>query len=155
MIIGLALAAAAAVSPLAAGAEPDGLTIASSATPAADPCRSEEADEVVVCGKPNSPYRLDPVVLESMRAREAVPPKPPVTVEVSQADGCVGPSACKGDQVPLVRMALVAAQAAALAAEGEDWRQALRTREDEYRLYQQARDRRASEKKVRVSFGSK
>jgi hypothetical protein len=48
-------------------------------------------------------------------------------------------------------MALTALKAAELAAAGEDWRDAFRTRPDQYRLYQEEQARRA--KKSGVSIG--
>ena len=113
-------------------------------------CRDSSSADLVVCGKGAKRYRIDPSVLEAQRAHDAPPPKPPLTAEMSPESGCVGPQACKGGVVPLVGMALVAAKAAALAAEGEDWRDALRTHEDEYRLYQQAEERRAKDRRVKI-----
>jgi hypothetical protein len=51
-------------------------------------------------------------------------------------------------------MALVAAQAVSLAAHGDDWREAIRTQPDEYRLYQQAEAKRASERKIRIGIAA-
>jgi hypothetical protein len=119
------------------------------------PCADESRAEIVVCAPPRNRYRIDPAVLDAQRVLEAPPPKPAVTADSAPASGCVGPDTCKSGTVPLVGMALVAAKAAALAAEGEDWRDALRIHEDEYRLYKQAEARRAKERKVRVGLGVK
>jgi hypothetical protein len=112
--------------------------------------------EIIVCGGSTGRFRIDPTVMEASRIREAPPPKPELdATKVSAKSGCVGPNACDGGVIPLVRMALVAARAAALAANGEDWREALRTKADEYRLYEERKDRRDRERKVRVEFGAR
>jgi hypothetical protein len=158
MIIALLIAAAAAA-PAAAGPAPATPTptvgqplVLSGLAPSAAPCTSNDADEVLVCAQRNQRYRIDPLVLEASRARNAEPPKPPATAEASPTMGCIGPSACKGDQIPLVRMGLVALKAAALALDGQDWRNALRTREDEYRLYEAAKARSAKARRPRVTL---
>lgn len=110
--------------------------------------------EITVCGRSVERYRLDRSLLEAERARNAPPPKPEVTADASVGNGCTGPKACQGSFVPLVAVALTAVKAATLAANGEDWREALRTKQDEYRLKQQAEERRRSERKVRIGFGA-
>lgn len=102
-------------------------------------CEGTDSSEVVICGKSQQRFRIDPSVLAATRAAEAAPPKPPVTGEVPEA-GCVGPD-CGGATIPLVGMALTALKAAELAAEGEDWRDAFRTHPDEYQAYQAAKSR--------------
>ena len=124
------------------------------AVPLAGACESREPAEIVVCGRSRDPYRIDPSVLQAMRAREAVPDKPELGAGAALAlPACVGPTACQGDFVPLVQVGLVGLEAAALAAKGEDWRQAFRTRQEEFELYKQAEQRRARERRVKVSFG--
>lgn len=115
-----------------------------------DACKSAKPDEVIVCGKPGQRYRIDPNVLEADRAANALPPKPPVQADQAGASGCVGPNACKDGVIPLVGMALAAAKAAALAANGDDWRDAIRTQDDQYRLYKQAEERRRKERGVKI-----
>ena len=144
-MIGFSLLAAAAA---LAAAEPSG-------SPASEACASEDPAEILVCGRPGDRFRIDPDVLEASRAREALPPKPAVTADASPAAGCVGPQACTGNSVPLVAMALVAAKAAALAIDGEDWREALRTRQDEYRLKKQAEERRARDHGIKIGVGAR
>jgi len=109
----------------------------------AQPCKNGSPDEVVVCGRSKRAYRIDPDVLAATRAADAQPPKPPI--ETATADRCVGPH-CGGATIPLVRMALAAAKAAALAAQGDDWREAFRTHPDQYQVYQQSKgtDERSS-----------
>lgn len=101
-------------------------------------CDRTKTSEVVVCGRSKQPYRIDPSVLAANRAAEALPPKPPVTGDVPEV-GCAGPNCGGGSYVPLVGMALTGLRAAELAADGDDWREAFRTRPDEYRAYEAAR----------------
>lgn len=111
-------------------------------------------DEIIVCRQRGDKYRIDPSVLQAMRAREAVPAQPrPGFADMAATRGCIGAHACKGDTVALVSMALTAARAAALAIEGEDWRGPLRTRPDEYELYEEAKARRAREPSAKVGLG--
>jgi len=71
-------------------------------------------------------------------------------LDASTEQSCVGPD-CGGATIPLVGMALVALKAAELAAQGDDWREAFRTRPDAYRAYQEAKAKEA--KRARVSVG--
>ena len=109
-------------------------------------CKRENSAEVIVCGHSNRRYRIDPTVLAATRAAEALPPKPPVSA--TAAEPCTGPN-CGGGTIPLVGMALTALKAAELAADGDDWRDALRTHPDQYQVYEQKKN----ESKARVSFG--
>jgi hypothetical protein len=134
---------------------------AESATPAPVPtapdkaCTSQDPAEILVCGRTkDDAYRIDRSVLEAMRAREAAPPKPDANAQAAAAaPGCVGPLACGGAPVPLVGLALKTLEAASLAATGEDWREAFRTHQDEYRLYQQSQQRRARDRRPKIGFG--
>jgi hypothetical protein len=116
-------------------------------------CESTVPAEVIICGRRDEKYRIDPIVLEALRARKAVPLKEPETAEAKPTQGCVGPNACGGGVIPLVRMALVAAEAVKLAADGEDWRGAIWKHEDEYRLYKRAEERRAKDRRVKILGG--
>ena len=148
----------AAVGAAAAPAAPE----PSAATPAvvssaADPCKGASKADILVCGKRGADrFRIDPNVLEADRAANALPAKPPVQADQASASGCVGPNSCKDGVIPLVGMALAAAKAAALAANGDDWRDAIRTHDDEYRLYKQAEERRRKDRgvKIGVSVGN-
>jgi len=115
-------------------------------------CKSANKAEILVCGKTTDRFRIDPNVLQADRAANALPPKPPADASVATNNACVGPDSCKGGVIPLVGMALVAAKAAELAASGGDWRDAIRTQEDQYRLYKQAEERRAKARRSKIEF---
>jgi hypothetical protein len=112
-------------------------------------CKSDDPKAVIVCGRSQHRYRIDPNVLAAERAAEALPAKPPITADSAQA-ACVGPECATGGVIPLVGMALTALRAAELAADGDDWRDAFRTHEDEYQAYQ---DSQAKQAKGSVSVG--
>ena len=112
-------------------------------------CDNDDRHAVVVCGRSQAPYRIDPNVLAATRAAEAPPPKPPVGS--APPEQCTGPNCGGGSYVPLVGMALTALKAVELAAQGDDWREAFRTRPGQYRLYQEQQAKRA--KKSGVSVG--
>ena len=117
------------------------------AVPHAETCRSSDPAEVVVCARSKPRYRIDPDVLAATRAAEAPPPKP--ELDASKESASVGPN-CGGGTIPLVGMALAALKAAALAAQGDDWRDAFRMHPDQYQLYQGSR---AREKQGSISIG--
>jgi hypothetical protein len=150
LIVAVGAAAAPAADPRA-----DTPRIVSSAV---DPCKSASNEDILVCGergqKGASRFRIDPNVLSADRAANALPPKPPADAsEVAQSNACVGPNACRDGVIPLVGMALAAAKAAVLAANGDDWRDAIRTHDDEYRLYKQAEERRRKDRGVKLGVG--
>jgi hypothetical protein len=149
----LLLVALASSPAMAAQDQPAPKTVAQAlqeTAPGAEPkCDNDDPDAVVVCGRSQKPYRIDPNVLAATRAAEASPPKPPVGS--APPEQCTGPNCGGGSYVPLVGMALTALKAAELAAQGDDWRDAFRTRPDQYRLYQEERARQA--KKGGVSIG--
>jgi hypothetical protein len=102
-------------------------------------CKDSDPTEVVVCGRSQQRYRIDPDVLAATRAAEVPPPKP--ELDATTANACVGPN-CGGATIPLVAMALTAIKAGELAAEGEDWKEAFRTRPDQYKAYQESKKAR-------------
>ena len=144
--IGLAASAAMAQEPA-----PKAMAQAlSEASPAREPkCDSDDPQAVVVCGRSQKPYRIDPDVLAATRAAEAPPPKP--LVGSAPPEQCTGPNCGGGSYVPLVGMALTALKAVELAAQGDDWRDAFRTRPDQYRLYQEEQAKRST--KGGISIG--
>jgi len=141
---------------LGAAASPAAAQDARPAIPAlsAPDCTSNEPTAVIVCGRTVHPYRIDPNVLAAERALDAPPIKPPVTAD-SIPEGCVGPK-CGEDSkgvVPVIGMALVAASAAAMALDGDDWRNAFQTQQDAYRAYLEAKTREKQERKVKFLGG--
>lgn len=131
-------------------ATPKGIASAlSSAAEARPGCDRMDSSEVVVCGRSQQKYRIDPSVLAAGRAAEAPPPKP--QLDATGAAPCAGANCGGGSYVPLVGMALTALKAAELAANGDDWRDAFRTRPDQYRVYEQEKTKTA--KNGRISIG--
>jgi hypothetical protein len=108
--------------------------------PSAKNCKSDDPDRVVVCGRSRHPYRIDPDVLAAERAVEAPPVRAPLTADDAHM-ACIGADCGTGGVVPVIGMVLVAAGAIAMAADGDDWRNAFRTHEDEYQAYQDAKAR--------------
>ena len=100
-------------------------------------CRSSGPQEVLVCGRAARQYRIDPVVLATERRHEALPSKPPLAPDAAPDNSCVGPRHCGDAVIPLVGVALAAAKAAVLASQGDDWRDAFRTRADAYATYEE------------------
>ena len=103
-------------------------------------CKSDDPATVVVCGKAQQRFRIDPAVLAATRAAETPPPKPPL--DATSGQPCTGSQCGGGSYVPLIGMALVGLKAAELAAEGEDWREAFRTRPDQYQAYKAEKARK-------------
>lgn len=118
---------------LGAIASPPGMPDASSETA----CKNDDPKTVVVCGRSQQRYRIDPTILEASREAAALPPKQKTTT-----DACIGPN-CGGGTIPLVGMVLTVAKAAVLASEGEDWREAFRTRPDGYQVYEGVKARKS------------
>lgn len=139
--------AAAAPEPTATSPQVLSQSLAEARADVARPCHEQSSAEVVVCGKSQQRYRIDPDVLAATRAAEAPPPKP--QLDASTAGGCIGPN-CGGATIPLVGVALTAIRAAALAANGDDWREAFRTHPDQYQLYRQSE---AAKKRNGISIG--
>lgn len=111
-------------------------------------CSNDDPNAVVVCGRSQKLYRIDPLVLATTRAAEAPPPKPPI--DATTAEQCTGPDCGGGSYVPLVAVALTAVKAAELAAQGDDWRDAFRTRPDQYRVYQQEQAKQAKSRGISI-----
>lgn len=103
-------------------------------------CRNDDPETVVVCGRSQQRFRIDPTILEASREAAALPPKQ--KLDATATDACIGPN-CGGGTIPLVGMALTAAKAAVLASEGEDWREAFRTHPDQYQVYQGVKARKS------------
>lgn len=115
-------------------------------------CTPASPGEVVVCGESPDKYRIDPDVLQVVRAQEqaANPPRPPA--QVTDGDPCrIGPNGCPGEgALPLLMIAMKVVEVAAQVAKGDDWREPLRTGPDEYQLYMESKTRR---EKPKASIG--
>lgn len=145
---GLVIIAALAISAPAAAQETAPPPLQTFRVTAQTPSCASDPTAVVVCGRSQQKYRIDPNVLAVERAAEAPPPKP--SLDASQQTACVGPN-CGGGTIPLVGMALTALKAAELAAAGDDWRDAFRTHPDQYRVYEEEKARQA--KRPHVGIG--
>ena len=140
-----------------AAAQPDPAPVVIDLMPPACPEHAGEAD-VTVCAQRAPDYRIDPSVLAGQRARE---PQPPETTErqrsaMASATSCHElATKCQGSGIiPLLPVALKTIEAATLAVKGEDWREAFRTKQDEYQAYQAQRRRSGIKVGVGVSAGA-
>ena len=110
-------------------------------------CPHVTGEQVIVCGDRNqrSPYRIDPVIGAMSRQQEPSVASPPEHRRIDQ-EACPphGLKTCKGlDTIPILAIARVAAKSAMLAMDGEDWREPLRTQDDQYEVYREAKAREA------------
>ena len=145
--------------------------LAASAAPAAEPrvvidvlagpvpagCEQADGDEIVVCAERGETdrYRIDPALMAVSRTLEKPADRRKPGYQTVGTEQCKphGIELCPGqDTIPVTAIALKTIQVAALAAKGEDWREALRTRPDEYRLYRQAKAKQGSGKRVSVDL---
>jgi len=97
---------------------------------------------IVVCGRKDDRYRIDPTVLAAIRSRDPRGgPRPDAhTTMFSERCSPVGLSSCSGQNVvPVSSILMVVARAVAKAVRGEDLRPMLRPVPDEYELYTQAK----------------
>lgn len=117
-------------------------------------CKPATNGEVVVCGeRGESPYRIDPTVLDAIRPTEAANNPPRVQDRSGGTEPCgTGRNPCNGGMVPLLEPALRVATAVVKAVEGEDWRHAFRNGPDDYQRYQQSQSKRAA-KRGGISIG--
>lgn len=136
----LGTAAAAQVGPSAKNAQP--LRIA---LPVLDPdCGSAISSDgaIVVCGRRDRRYRIDPTVMAVSRRLESRGGPRPEGHTTLFKEGCgpVGSAPCAGQNVlPVSAIALTLATALIKAVKGEDLRPVLRTVPSEYDLYKQAK----------------
>ena len=138
----------------AAEAQAAGPSAGSAAVETGD-CKPSSSGEVVVCGERGpSPYRIDPDVMSTIRRQEKAANPPRVAEHDVSADPCsTGPNGCPGEgAVPIMMIALTAAEMAAKAIKGEDWREPLRTKPDEYQLYREEKQKR-ERSKPRIGVG--
>lgn len=135
-----ATAAAAQEGPTPPGAAPLRIVI-----PIVEPrCETSPPTDgvIVVCGLRDERYRIDPIVLATIRARDSRGgPRPDAHTNMFD-DRCnsVGLSRCAGQNVvPVSSILLVAATALVKAVRGEDLRPMLHTVPSEYDLFKQAK----------------
>lgn len=146
LVTGLAASSAAAQDRAATDEQAVAKAIVKAAAGREADCKSDDPNAVVICGRSQQQFRIDPTVLAATRRAEALPPKAPL--DATGAQPCTGSQCGGGDFVPLIPMALKALKAAELAIEGDDWREAFRTRPDQYQAY---RAEQAKKGKVSVS----
>lgn len=132
----------------AAGGEPGPGTTGDAPLQIAQPlsrpdCDGDADDEelIVVCGRKNNRYRIDPTVLAATRAREARnAPRPDERTRLFK-EKCspVGGASCGENVLPVSAIAITAVAAVVKAIKGEDLRPMLRGGPSEYETYQAAR----------------
>ena len=97
---------------------------------------------IVVCGRKEDRYRIDPTVLAAIRRRDSHGGPRPDAHTTLFADGCsgIGLSRCAGQNVvPVSSILFVAVTALIKVVKGEDLRPMLHTVPDEYALYKDAK----------------
>lgn len=154
MVFAMAVPAAGGAEP---GADPLGAAQGQAperiAIPLQNPnCASGEG-EIVVCGRKEDRYRIDPTVLAGLRAREAreVPSRPDRRIVTAEKCSPVGPNGCAFQNVlPVSAIALTLITAAVKAIKGEDLRPMLRAEPTDYELYEQAK---ADEERRKAAAG--
>ena len=151
LLSGLAASGAAAQEQAAADDQTVAKAIGKATAGSKADCKRDDPDTVVVCGRSKQRFRIDPTVLAATRRAEALPPKAPL--DATGAQPCTGSQCGGGDFVPLVPMALKTLKAAELAIEGDDWREAFRTRPDQYQAYRAEQSKRGKVS-VKVSAGN-
>jgi hypothetical protein len=105
---------------------------------------TSDPDVIVVCARNDQNHRLDQDVLRSTRESESGPPQPSARAqamrpacEPTSAQGCP-----EANAIPLSTIAFTLFEAAVMAANGDDWREALPNRPpDAYEIYRQRRSR--------------
>ena len=133
-------AAGAKVAPVAPPAVPLRIVI-----PIVEPkCETPPSTDgtIVVCGRKDERYRIDPTVLAAIRTRDSRGGPRPDAHAAMFHEGCsgIGLSPCAGQNVvPVSSILFVAVTALVKAAKGEDLRPMLHTVPDEYALYKQAK----------------
>lgn len=112
-----------------------------------------EAVDVTICGKRRSTYRIEPRVLAADRIVENRPTAIRNNLRDVTTPSCHDePKKCEGRKIlPLLPVALKTLEVATLAAQGQDWRAALRTRPDGWEAYQNAA-KRTARPKICVGF---
>ncbi len=119
----------------------------------ADPCKSQDSRDIVVCAQRKQGLRLDPDVSDAQRAAEHARRVATAPTPAAQASCSRLPQGCGTglEGLDLASVALVVATTAVKAAKGEDWTKVLKPGgPDEYQLYLQAKqEREAREQEAR------
>lgn len=128
------------VAPASGGGAPPERIVLPVAEPGCTLGKAED-DTILVCGRRGSPYRIDPVVLATERARVERNRRPPNRGDVpGQPCNLVGPATpCPTNVIPVSGIALTAIQMVVKAVRGEDLRPILRAEPTEYERYQEAK----------------
>ena len=104
--------------------------------------RAGDEDTVVVCGRNDRRFRIDPATLSAVRAIERKNDHGNHMRPLAIIGGCseTGPMGCRGEGViPVSMMAFKALGLIATAIRGEDLRPALRQGPTDYEIYQRAK----------------
>lgn len=119
----------------------------------ADPCRSQDSRDIVVCAQRKQGLRIDTDVVDARRQAEQNARSATATTPAAQANCSQSPQGCGTGLagLDLANVALVVATTAVKAAKGEDWTKVLKPGgPDEYQLYLEAkREREAREHEAR------
>ena len=108
--------------------------------PGCDRAPSDDG-EIVVCGRRDRRYRIDPAVLAVSRRLEARGGPRPEGRTALFNDGCspVGLASCGQDVLPVGKVAITPTTALIKIIKGEDLKPMLRTVPSEYGLYRQSK----------------
>lgn len=134
--------------PAAQGQPPERIAL-----PLQNPSCTSNEGEIVVCGRKEDRYRIDPTVLAGLRARQArnAPSRPDRRIVTAEKCSPVGPNGCAfRDVLPVSAVALTLVTAAVKAIKGEDLRPMLRAEPTDYELYEQAK---ADEERRKAASG--
>ena len=118
---------------------------AKAAKPAADPCRSQDSRDIVICAQRKQGLRIDTDVVDANRRAKQNARSATASMPAAQASCAAKPQGCGTglEGLDLANVALVVATTAVKAAKGEDWTKVLKPGgPDEYQLYLQAKQER-------------
>jgi len=112
---------------------------------AADPCKSPDSRDIVVCAERKQALRLEPDIVNAQRQAEQAQRSATATMPAAQASCSASPQGCGTGLagLDLANVAIVVATSAVKAARGEDWTKVLKPGgPDEYQLYLKAKKER-------------
>lgn len=116
-------------------------------------CATPDPRDIVVCGKPGQPNRVDLDVMEAQHEAESNSRSATSAIPPAQSSCALSKAGCTKDlsSLDLANAAIVIATTIVRAGKGEDWAKAFRTGPDEYQAYQQAKRRREAEAQARAA----